>query len=281
MLSSPAPSVPVAILPEKAQVIFTLADGSRHVARLVPSARARRLRLRLGPGGSLALTVPAGLTPRELPALLASFLPWLGKKLPACAPTPPPELPHQLDLPLRHDSLCVCHAGTLAEGRRRAMSSPEAPLLLRTGSKRLLALVHGHELQLHAADTPEDAALLLRRWCRRQAESLLPPFLLALARQGGFSLAHISIRDQRSRWGSCSRRDGGSINLNWRAVLLPLPLLEHLCWHELCHLRHMDHSPAYHAELARFSPDWRARERALGLFWRDLPPWARPGTPPR
>ena len=56
---------------------------------------------------------------------------------------------------------------------------------------------------------------------------------------------------------------GRHINLNWRALLLPVPLLEHLCWHELCHLRQMNHSPAYRAELARFSPHWPDMEKEL------------------
>ncbi len=68
----------------------------------------------------------------------------------------------------------------------------------------------------------------------------------------------------------------GRISLNWRALLLPMPLLEHLCWHELCHLRHMTHSPAYRAELARFSPQWPEREKALNAAWRGLPWWALP-----
>ena len=69
----------------------------------------------------------------------------------------------------------------------------------------------------------------------------------------------------------------GRISLNWRALLLPAPLLEHLCWHELCHLRQMDHSPAYREELARFSPQWPAHEKALNAAWRGLPWWALPG----
>ena len=49
-----------------------------------------------------------------------------------------------------------------------------------------------------------------------------------------------------------------------------------MCWHELCHLRHMDHSPAYRQALAKVSPDWKLQERRLTAFWRDLPVWARP-----
>ena len=256
----------VQLLDGDRSVLFTLADGSRHEARLIPSARARNLRLRLSPDKGLLLTVPAGIPARALPALLFSFLPWLERHLPACPAPAPLVLPEKLLLPLRGTALQII--------------SDEPPLLLRAGSKRLLALVRDEELRLYAAATPEDAALLLRHWCRRQAEKLLPPYLQRLAGQGGFTVARVTVRDQRRRWGSCSSRDGGSISLNWRVVLLPLSLLEHLCWHELCHLHHMDHSPAYRQTLARFSPDWKLQERRLTAFWRDLPVWARPCPSP-
>ena len=240
----------VQLLEDADAVLFTLADGSRHVARLIPSARARKLRLRLSLGRGLLLTVPAGMPARALPALLFSFLPWLERHLPACPAPAPPVVPESLLLPLRGTALRVVAAGPLAEGRRQSPSCAEPPLLLRSGGKRLLALVRDAELRLYAAAAPEDAALLLRHWCRHQAARLLPPHLRQLALQEGLTVARVSIRDQRRRWGSCSARDGGSICLNWRAVLLPLPLLDHLCWHELCHLRHMDHSPAYRQTLA-------------------------------
>lgn len=270
----------VHLLDDARSVLFILADGSRHVAHMTPSARARKLRLRLSPDRGLLLTVPAALPAAALPALLFSFLPWLERHLPACPAPAPLVVPESLLLPLRGTALKVISAGPLAEGRRQAASCMEPPLLLRSGSKRLLALVRDGELRLYAAATPEDAALLLHHWCRRQAENLLPPCLQRLARREGLSVARVSIRDQRRRWGSCSARDGGSISLNWRAVLLPLPLLEHLCWHELCHLHHMDHSPAYRQALARVSPDWKLQERRLTAFWRDLPVWARPRPVP-
>lgn len=266
----------VQLLDDERSVLFILANGSRHVARLIPSARARNLRLRLSPDRGLLLTVPAAMPATALPALLFSFLPWLERHLPACPAPAPLVVPENLLLPLRGTALRVISAGPLAEGRRQTPSCTEPPLLLRSGSKRLLALVRHEELRLYAAAAPEDAALLLRHWCRRQAEKLLPPYLQQLARRGGLTVARVTVRDQRRRWGSCSARDGGSISLNWRAVLLPLSLLDHLCWHELCHLRHMDHSPAYRQTLVKVSPDWKLQERRLTAFWRDLPVWARP-----
>ena len=86
-----------------------------------------------------------------------------------------------------------------------------------------------------------------------------------------------AVQQSSNLVGQMANQPVGRISLNWRAVLLPLPLLEHLCWHELCHLRHMDHSAAYRAELARYSPHWPEQEKALNNAWRTLPWWALPG----
>ena len=152
----------VQLLDGDRSVLFTLADGSRHEARLIPSARARNLRLRLSPDKGLLLTVPAGIPATALPALLFSFLPWLERHLPACPAPAPLVLPEKLLLPLRGTALQIISDGPLSKGRRQAASCTEPPFLLRAGSKRLLALVRDEELRLYAAATPEDAALLLR-----------------------------------------------------------------------------------------------------------------------
>ena len=171
----------VQLLDDERSVLFILANGSRHVARLIPSARARNLRLRLSPDRGLLLTVPSAMPATALPALLFSFLPWLERHLPACPAPAPLVVPESLLLPLRGTALRVISAGPLAEGRRQTPSCTEPPLLLRSGSKRLLALVRHEELRLYAAAAPEDAALLLRHWCRRQAEKLLPPYRREIA----------------------------------------------------------------------------------------------------
>lgn len=215
----------VQLLDGDRSVLFTLADGSRHEARLIPSARARNLRLRLSPDKGLLLTVPAGIPATALPALLFSFLPWLERHLPACPAPAPLVLPEKLLLPLRGTALQIISDGRCPKAAARPLPAQSRRFCCAPAANRLLALVRDEELRLYAAATPEDAALLLRHWCRRQAEKLLPPYLQRLAGQGGFTVARVTVRDQRRRWGSCSSRDGGSISLNWRAVLLPCP-----CW---------------------------------------------------
>ncbi|MEQ1759733.1 MAG: YgjP-like metallopeptidase domain-containing protein [Vicinamibacterales bacterium] len=71
----------------------------------------------------------------------------------------------------------------------------------------------------------------------------LPPQLHALAARHGLQVSRVTIRNQRSRWGSCGRN--GHITLNWRLMAMPDWVREYVLIHELMHLRRLDHSPAY------------------------------------
>ena len=99
---------------------------------------------------------------------------------------------------------------------------------------------------------------------RARAQRELPPRLLELARThahvGGIALAplrvsRISIRNQRTRWGSCG--PDGHISLNWRLVLMPEAVRDYVLVHELMHLRRLDHSRAYWELVEAACPDFR------------------------
>ena len=77
----------------------------------------------------------------------------------------------------------------------------------------------------------------------------------------GVTYGTISIRQQATRWGSCSSR--GNLNFNWTLILTPEPLQDYVVVHELAHIRHHDHSPAFYREVEAYLPDWRARRALL------------------
>jgi hypothetical protein len=79
-----------------------------------------------------------------------------------------------------------------------------------------------------------------------------------LARELGARVRRVVIRNQRSRWGSCSCN--GTISLNWRLIQLPAGVCDYIILHELMHLRHLNHSPAFWEEVENVCPDYRAAE---------------------
>lgn len=96
---------------------------------------------------------------------------------------------------------------------------------------------------------------------REEARALAEELLARWNKIYGFRWSRVSIRNQKTRWGSCSRR--GSLSFNYRLVHLPPELADYLVVHELCHLAHMNHGPKFWAEVARAIPDYRPRAVAL------------------
>lgn len=96
---------------------------------------------------------------------------------------------------------------------------------------------------------------------RREARKVLPVRLAELAAEHGFEYNQVRIKHNVSNWGSCSSK--GNINLNLNLMRLPEHLRDYVMLHELCHLRHLDHGPAFQALLASLCPDHRECRRAL------------------
>jgi predicted metal-dependent hydrolase len=100
-----------------------------------------------------------------------------------------------------------------------------------------------------------DARPALERFYRRAARAEIEPRLDRAAAIAGSPSRDLSIRAQRTRWGSCSAE--GRMSFNWRLLLAPERVLDYVIWHEVCHLQILDHSPRFWALLERRWPGYR------------------------
>ena len=96
---------------------------------------------------------------------------------------------------------------------------------------------------------------------RARAHDVLPQRLRDLAREHDLEVGKVSVRDQRTRWGSCGR--DGHICLNWRLMLMPEWVRDYVLIHELMHLRRLDHSPRYWRLVAMACPQFQQARRWL------------------
>lgn len=113
----------------------------------------------------------------------------------------------------------------------------------------------------------------LQRWMSRRARGTLVPWLEELGWEHGLTVGKVSVRGQRTRWGSCSST--GTINLNWKLLFLPPDVVRYILLHELCHTVHMDHSPRFWALLASAEPHYRIYRSAARAGMKHVPVWAR------
>ncbi len=209
-------------------------EASEDGAQIRISKRARRLAIRVYPDARVEVVVPPRVRPREVEHFLAAHREWIeNKRAQALRNRPAPEAfpPASLRFALTGESWRVHVAG--GAGRLR------------------VADTSGGILQVLGTAAPASLRTALRRWLLRAAEARLAPRLESLAAATGVTYRRISVRRQRSRWGSCSVR--GTISLNACLLFQRPEVVDYLLVHELMHVNHMNHSKRF----------WQAVETTL------------------
>jgi predicted metal-dependent hydrolase len=111
----------------------------------------------------------------------------------------------------------------------------------------------------------------LKKWLTQRAKENLIPWLKRVSDETELPYSSVSIRQQQTRWGSCSSR--GSISLNARLLFLPQELVTYVLVHELCHTRHLNHSAKFWRLVESYLPDYRQSDRQLRDVGRRMPQW--------
>jgi predicted metal-dependent hydrolase len=121
---------------------------------------------------------------------------------------------------------------------------------------------------VQVTDLYGDLRPVIEQHLRKLAAQELPRRVFELAQPHNLPVRRVTVRNQRSRWGSCSRR--GTISLNWRLVQTPLFVRDYLVLHELAHLKEMNHSRRFWTEVELLCPNYREAESWLKLHSRLL-----------
>jgi len=190
------------------------------------SRRARYARLRILPFGGLEVVIPTRFPRKLVAGLVAEHADWAHRQLAQQA-----QLRESICLP---PALILAFDGSNTPIRYQVARS--------TFQGELFADSAEECIEVHA-DGQRAVITELRRWIRRRARLTLPPLLERISRQTGLAYKRVSIRSQKTRWGSCSSR--GNISLNDQLLFLPADVVEYLMIHELCHTRHLNHSKAF------------------------------------
>ena len=226
-------------------------DGASVEVAVRVHARARTYRLSLNDTGRAVLTVPSYGDLRTARSFLNRQRAWLGARLSRV--TGPRPFVDGAVVPLRGVAHRIVATGKL---RGSACASEQ-------DGDRVLNVPGG----------PEHLARRLTDWLKKQAADDLEACVAIHARTLDVVPTGITMRDQSSRWGSCSSR--GRLNFNWRLVLAPPFVLDYVAAHEVAHLRQMNHSPAFWAEVGRALPDYERGRVWLKTQGRELMVYGR------
>ncbi len=201
-----------------------LIDGVAMPVRVRRSARARAYKLTIdGLRGELRLSLPARANLKRALGWAQGHEDWVRAQM---AVTPAVTL--------------------LGDGATFPLEGREVRICWIEGATRTIRL-EGDRLILGGAAESVGARVL--RWLRTRAKAVLEAETLAMAQDHGLIVASVGTGDTRSRWGSCT--SSGAIRYSWRLILAPAWVRRSTVAHELAHLLHMDHSPAFHAAHAR------------------------------
>ena len=225
------------------------------------SPRSGKVRLNLSARDGLTVVIPRGYDARRIPAIIEARKGWIEKHLRqfseearSVAENTPDILPETIDLPALGE---IWHIAYRPTGARHAVEVETF------GPAELV--VSG------AVDDHAACRTVLKRWLRRRAAEMLAPLLARLAEEHGFRYNRMTIRSQKTRWGSCSVRK--TISLNFHLLFLPPDVVRYVLLHELCHTIFMNHSDKFWSLLESFEPDSKAMRRRMRAGWKDLPAW--------
>ncbi|MAN45146.1 MAG: M48 family metallopeptidase [Alphaproteobacteria bacterium] len=206
--------------------------GHKIKVRLEVNSKARRLILRLDERRREAVAIaPTRRQIKDAAAFAAERVDWISSRL-----------QHLPEIVSFEEGSIISYRGKPCH-------------LTAEGDGRLARMIPGEIPTLSAPGDPETLDQRVLRYLKKQARADITRAVKRHAATLGVEYKGISVKDTRSRWGSCTA--DGQLSFSWRLIMAPSDVLDYVAAHECAHLLEMNHSPRFWAHVATCCPDWK------------------------
>lgn len=217
--------------------------------------RAKHVKFKSSSRNGLELILPPRFNMKNIPLLIEENRAWLEKQLSSISPQTLEKeiLPKEIKLPAISQIWKVEYLSV---------------------NKKLQLMIRSHIYELALFGRIENKTHCkkhLIHWLKEKAKIHLIDALEKVSKQINLPFQSATIRDQHSRWGSCSSKK--VINLNYKLLFLPIELMNHVLIHELCHTVHLNHSDAFWGLVERFDMNFKENRRLLRHAEKLMPAW--------
>jgi len=225
-----------------------IAFGNRRIPYQLTRKSRKHIRILVAPDLTVRVSAPPRAKDEQIAQILKQKAHWIARKLDAVKNF------HPLPAPKEYISgETFCYLGR--QYRLKVAKGEKAPAKLK-----------GKFLNVTVPDKQDRDAVkkVVESWYKQRAEQTVLRYLdkcMNVTERHGIPTAALTLRKMRTRWGSCSSK--GRITINTNLIQAPVHCIEYVIMHELCHLKHHNHSKAFYKLLTQCMPDWQKRKEAL------------------
>lgn len=219
--------------------------------------RARHVRLRASAHSGLEITIPYRFNLQDIPSVLEDHKSWIEKHMAVIQLKPDAPLPKSIYLAAIDEIWAVIYIETPA--KIKLMQRPHMKEIVFVGNSENKTVMQ----------------MLLLTWVKKQAKLKLPLLLDQISHKMALTYESVTVRSQKTLWGSCTVDK--IINLNYKLLLLPDYLAEHVLIHELSHTVHLNHSTRFWQLVAVHDAKWKQHRAALRKADKFIPAWVNNG----
>ena len=226
-----------------------LSDGY-HPYLIIRSNRAKHIRIKLSNTGVLSLVLPKGTPDKIGHSFIVSKSAWVEKNLNKLSITDKETIPESLNLRLLNELWQIEYVNE---------------------SAHQIHLKEHKDFSLSISGNTSDVTqfhTVINHWCKKKSRAVFTSMLEQIAEEHGFHYNGLSIRAQKTRWGSCSSKK--NINLNCKLLFMPENVVRYVMIHELCHTLEMNHSSRFWDLVADCDPNYKAHRRNLKILGKEL-----------